>query len=537
MSIAKKMMIAVGLTAVMALICIAIPLLTSRGLESVGSQLSKYEALQDEISLTQDLQLQVANVWQFITDASLTKDREVIEKEAKPAYDKSVQIISKLIEINKQDRDRLARLQAIQQALPAMWQTGMTMFEAYGRNFEEGNKAMDDYDKACDRVIQEAAGIAEKSKQAGHTQMKLVDQNLSSLSGQVTTSGWIAAILGLCVIVMMIFMRHSIIKPLNKIVEGVGLLAQCDFSKKFDASGNDEIAYVSKQLNRLVEELHSVITLIASTSTKVASASTQLHTSSDHIATGSEQIAAQAATVATADEEMSATSADIAQNCQMAAESVQRASQAATNGVMVVEKTVAVMGLISDRVQESARTIESLGVRSDQIGAIIGTIEDIADQTNLLALNAAIEAARAGEQGRGFAVVADEVRALAERTTRATREISEMIKGIQKETSGAVAVMKQGVEQVVVGTEEAARSGDALQNILEQINAVSMQVNQIATAAEEQTATSSDISCNMHQITEVVRQASIGAHESATTAALLSGNAEELQRIVRQFKL
>jgi methyl-accepting chemotaxis protein len=196
-----------------------------------------------------------------------------------------------------------------------------------------------------------------------------------------------------------------------------------------------------------------------------------------------------------------------------------------------------VMCQINARVQESALTVESLGQRSDQIGAIIGTIEDIADQTNLLALNAAIEAARAGEQGRGFAVVADEVRALAERTTRATKEIGEMIKAIQKETKGAVTAMEQGVREVEAGTTEAARSGEALRDILVQVNDVTMQVNQIATAAEEQTATTSEISSNMQQITDVVRQTSQGASESATAAAQLNGNAEELQRLVRQFKL
>jgi methyl-accepting chemotaxis protein len=188
-------------------------------------------------------------------------------------------------------------------------------------------------------------------------------------------------------------------------------------------------------------------------------------------------------------------------------------------------------------VQESARTVESLGARSDQIGAIIGTIEDIADQTNLLALNAAIEAARAGEQGRGFAVVADEVRALAERTTRATREIGEMIKAIQGETRDAVAAMEQGVSQVEAGTIEAARSGEALRDILEQVNSVAMQVNQIATAAEEQTATTGEIASNMQQITEVVQQTSCGAQESATAAAQLNNNAGELQRLVQQFRL
>ena len=127
--------------------------------------------------------------------------------------------------------------------------------------------------------------------------------------------------------------------------------------------------------------------------------------------------------------------------------------------------------------------------------------------------------------------------ALAERTTRATKEIGEMIKAIQKETKGAVVAMEQGVHQVEAGTIEAAKSGQALQDILQQVNDVAMQVNQIATAAEEQTATTSEISNNMQQITEVVQQTSQGAHESATAAAQLSGNAEELQRLVNQFKL
>jgi methyl-accepting chemotaxis protein len=207
------------------------------------------------------------------------------------------------------------------------------------------------------------------------------------------------------------------------------------------------------------------------------------------------------------------------------------------SGARVVEETIAVMNSIAERVKSSARTVESLGTRSDQIGAIVGTIEDIADQTNLLALNAAIEAARAGEQGRGFAVVADEVRALAERTTRATREISDMIKTIQKETNVAVVAMEEGVNEVAKGTEKAAGSGRALERILEKINAVTDQIHLVANAAEEQTATTLEISNNMIKITEVIASTSRGTQESAAAAEELNENAEELQRQVQQFKL
>jgi methyl-accepting chemotaxis protein len=280
-----------------------------------------------------------------------------------------------------------------------------------------------------------------------------------------------------------------------------------------------------------------MISQTSQTSDQVTIAAKNIHSAANAIAAGAEGVAAQAATAATASEEMSSTSGVIAHNCQMAVEGAQRASVSASNGAVVVEKTVRVMGQIADKVQESAKTVENLGVRSDQIGTIIGTIEDIADQTNLLALNAAIEAARAGEQGRGFAVVADEVRALAERTTRATHEIGEMIKAMQNETKGAVAAMEQGVSQVESGTEEAHKSGQALQDILQQVNDVAKQINQIATAAEEQTTTTSEISSNMRLITEVVQETSQGANASATVAAQMNGNAEELQRLIRQFKL
>ncbi len=287
----------------------------------------------------------------------------------------------------------------------------------------------------------------------------------------------------------------------------------------------------------MVESLRQMVSKITISADNISSTSTQLRVSADQIASGSETVAIEVATVATAGEEMSATSCDIARNCQLAAASGVQASRTAEAGTKVVTSTVTIMARIAEQVSDTARTVQSLGGRSDQIGAIIGTIEDIADQTNLLALNAAIEAARAGEQGRGFAVVADEVRALAERTTKATREISEMIKAIQIETKMAVTAMEQGVREVETGTGKAANSGQALQHILEQINDVTMQVNQIATAAEEQSATTSEISGNMIHITDIMQSTAKGAEESAQAAAGLTRQAEELKLLAGRFRL
>jgi methyl-accepting chemotaxis protein len=195
------------------------------------------------------------------------------------------------------------------------------------------------------------------------------------------------------------------------------------------------------------------------------------------------------------------------------------------------------MNRVSEQVMAAAKTVESLGQRSDEIGEIIGAIEDIADQTNLLALNAAIEAARAGEQGRGFAVVADEVRALAERTTKATRRIGDMITAIQKETTAAVISIKQGVDEVKGGAGEALRSGAALEDILYRIDALTRQFNQIATAAEQQTSTTCEISRSMHQITDIVHDTAKGTRDSAAAASQLNLLAQELHTLVGQFRL
>jgi methyl-accepting chemotaxis protein len=329
----------------------------------------------------------------------------------------------------------------------------------------------------------------------------------------------------------------SINDALKRILNHLATMANGDLTQSITPKRNNEISTIIRSIATVQTTMRDIIAQISGTSEQVAQTSRLLQTNASQIATGAENIESQTSAVAIASEEMASTSINIARSCFSAAESSKQASSVAGAGAEIVRQTTKGMERISKQVKGAASIVADLGARSEQIGQIIGTIEDIADQTNLLALNAAIEAARAGEQGRGFAVVADEVRALAERTTRATREIGDMIKAIQGETRSAVSAIEESVAEVELGAEHSIKSAQALDQILVQITDVTMQINQVAASAEEQTATTDEISSNVQQVTDVVRQTAQGAIETTDAASQLSRESEQLQKLVGQFKL
>jgi methyl-accepting chemotaxis protein len=255
------------------------------------------------------------------------------------------------------------------------------------------------------------------------------------------------------------------------------------------------------------------------------------------MAAGVQEQTSQASEVASAVEEMTKTIVENSQNASRTAETAKVARQAAEDGGNIVRSTVEGMNRIAAVVNQSAETVRTLGKSSDQIGEIIGVIDDIADQTNLLALNAAIEAARAGEQGRGFAVVADEVRKLAERTTKATKEIAGMIKNIQTETGDAVTAMEEGTKEVERGKELADQAGNSLKNIVAVSQTVGDMVLQIAAASEEQSSASEQISKNVDAISSVTSQTAQGTQQIARAADDLNHLTENLQQLLERFRL
>ncbi len=327
-----------------------------------------------------------------------------------------------------------------------------------------------------------------------------------------------------------------VIEPIKEASEVLAVMATGDLTIRMIGNYKGDLAKLKNDLNMLGDSLSELIRQVNEAVQNTASSAMQISSTAEGLAAATQEQSAQADDVATAVEEMSRTITENAMSANKTAEVAKENGRIAKEGGQVVTLTVNKMRDIAKVVKNSAENIQKLGESSKQIGEIISVIDDIADQTNLLALNAAIEAARAGEQGRGFAVVADEVRKLAERTTEATKQIAVMIKGIQSETEAAVNAMNKGNEEVNSGIELADKAGQSLQQILASTQEVIDMINQIAAASEEQSATSEEISKNVTSISKVTAESAQHVEEVAHTADDLAKMTNQLAELMRQFK-
>lgn len=333
-------------------------------------------------------------------------------------------------------------------------------------------------------------------------------------------------------------LSRMIVAPIHRAVAMTRRIAAGDLSHDaLDSHCTDEIGAMLTSLNTMAGNLRSMFEKIKGAALNLSSASEAMAESSTQIAKGTEVQSKSSGQVASAAHEMRASATRVAEHAAGVAASAKTANQVAHQGGEVVSKTIESMKTIARASRDSSQVIATLGARSQEIEKIIRVIDDIADQTNLLALNAAIEAARAGEQGRGFAVVADEVRKLAERTTQATKEVGGTIAAIQSETARALETMASEEAAVDNGGRLTEAAGEALARIVAQVEEVSDMIEQIASAAGEQSAAAQQISKDIETMAEITQDNWEGAREIVDTCSGVSELGTSLQHTVKMFKL
>ena len=314
-------------------------------------------------------------------------------------------------------------------------------------------------------------------------------------------------------------------------------IAEGDFTTEIHVHGNDEFARAAKALLKTRDALNNSLSMVLTTADAITSTLSGVRESAAKIIASSDDCESHAVTVSAASEEMRSTTSDIAKNCESASKSAEDTKGIVDSGVAQVRGTIEDIQSQVEKTRKDARLVAALQEQCQKISSIVQTIDDIANQTNLLALNAAIEAARAGEAGKGFAVVADEVRSLASRSSKSTQEITKMVEIVQKDSSDANASMEESSKSMDALASKTREIEDALKTITQSVDGVHGQIAQIATAAEQQTTASSEISTNMAGVTDLTKQSSSDIKSVDEQLESLSSEGDELRGALSRFKL
>ena len=329
---------------------------------------------------------------------------------------------------------------------------------------------------------------------------------------------------------------QSIRNPLAEVLRVMSKVSDGDLRENVDVHSSDEIGKLSEGFNQLINQLSSMLNEIASSSQQLSSAAEETSAISSQSHENINRQKEQTDMLATAMTEMTATVDEVASSARNTSTEVGNADREAIAGQTLVQNNIETINGLSDEIQKAAEVIDRLNEYSNNIGTVLDVIRGIADQTNLLALNAAIEAARAGEQGRGFAVVADEVRSLASKTQESTSEIQEMIERLQSGTQEAVKVMKVSTSEAKNSVTETAKAGVLLGNITKAVSVINDMSSHIASAADEQSTVSRDMHENVISISHVADQTAQGASENLAASQEMAKLAENLQHLVGRFQ-
>jgi len=379
--------------------------------------------------------------------------------------------------------------------------------------------------------VQEFVGDLHRTTSA--TNQELLEESNQTVSFVATLSalGLLAAT------VISIFIVRSIVRPINRAVAAMRDIAEGDgdLTRRLDINGQDEISHLATAFNKFATIVQDMVQNVEQNTQRVRSEARRLTAVTEETSRGADFQQNETDQVVTATNELAATVQEVARAASQASDTASTADKVASNGRLVVGHTIESIDKLAGEVERAAAVIDRVEKDSESIGSVLDVIKGIAEQTNLLALNAAIEAARAGEQGRGFAVVADEVRTLASRTQQSTAEIQSMIERLQVSARDAVSVMKQSRGKAEETVQQAARAGTSLEEINHAVTQINQLNMQIASAAHEQSAVVEEINKKISNISGITDQTAAGAQQTASATNELNQLAEQLHNLVKKF--
>ncbi|HHG3421936.1 TPA: methyl-accepting chemotaxis protein [Vibrio parahaemolyticus] len=348
---------------------------------------------------------------------------------------------------------------------------------------------------------------------------------------------WQTALLIVVFVALLLAAARVMLRQTQYLNEAIKLMASKNLSVPFGMDCKDEYGDVARELEKTRRQLHDVIQMQINASDELATLTEVMILSMSETKESAQEEFNEIDQLATAMSEMSSTVQTVADHAQTASSLTEQASTQAVTGQQFLQSTVAKMSELSSDIASSAQAVNQVEERVESIGSVVGTIQGISEQTNLLALNAAIEAARAGEAGRGFAVVADEVRNLAQRTQQATVEIQEMITQLQASATSAVDLMEKSVVEAAEGVELVSNAGSELDGIVAQVTQINDMNFQIATASGQQSSVAEEMSQNLTNVRELVEASVVVVTELLETSEMMQSNAEELDKKIKSFSV
>lgn len=403
------------------------------------------------------------------------------------------------------------------------------------RTTRDANQAMAAYKEASHKLVEETKDHAREAS----ARMEAEAERLAGFSDRIsklTLGISIAALLAGMATAALI--TRSICRPLNRMRLAISSIEKDhDFTRRILIDSNDEVGQTARAFNNLIAVLQQSLSQVVVGVSRVSGAAQTLSTSSTQVAQSSSAQSEAASSMAAAVEQMTVSISQVSESAREAVDISRKSGELSSAGGGIIQSASSEMSKIAENVRHTAEVIEQLGAHSNEISSIVQVIKEVADQTNLLALNAAIEAARAGEQGRGFAVVADEVRALAGRTQQSTAEIRDMLERLQRGSQTVVAAMEGTKESCRETADKTARVHGSLDQVVDAVVRSNDLVSQIATAAEQQSLVADEISRNMHAIAEVVAQLERSGEEVAAGAGTMEQSYRALRDIVGRFRL